>query len=75
VTARLLLGVLRLSFDLDFEPAQAAVDICEFQAKVFSELIDALAHDDGLLFVKFHKSFAVWWHRSAEAPPHADLFL
>jgi hypothetical protein len=50
LSAHLLLGILHLSVDLGFESAKATVDICEFHAKIFAELIDALAHDNVLIF-------------------------
>ena len=49
MTAHLLLGVLRLSIDFGFEPAKAAVNICEFQTKIFTELINTLTYVDVLL--------------------------
>src|SRR6188472_3653260 len=80
MTACLLLGILRFSFNLGFEPTKATVNFCEVQAKVFTELIDALAHDDILIFAIFdwfprRKPCAGVSHDGAETSPNEDLFL
>src|SRR6188472_4123774 len=80
MTACLLLGILRFSFNLGVEPTKAPIDICEVHAKVFTELIDPLAHDDILIFVFLIGFRAVSVARSCHmtVPKHrqmGDLFL
>ena len=46
IFAYVLLGVLSLRVDLGFQAFQAAFDICELEAKLFEELIDALSYEE-----------------------------
>jgi hypothetical protein len=46
MAAHILFGVLRLGVDLGFQAVQSAVDDGQSRTKVFTELINTLAHDE-----------------------------